>query len=356
MALTNKLTAIANAIREKTGDTATMTLDEMPMKIREIVTSGIDYAVNKDDVVSKIAINVYHDCSSLLSMLNRIDYEDIYSQTLADTKTKLRYKPLMGFSIVPNIYSIKVGRLTNIEDSNLIADIIFYYYGDLDGSFEILFASSPINLSFRGITIDVKSGWQMKLWDIKSRFGSDAIIDNFLKDFIPEKDNYFAKSQQAFGEFYNKSEVLENLQEKTMTLGENKPTVITPDSPYFGLSKVTPAIDSTTINRNNIKKNSYILGVHGDVAEFPSGAWYVFHTSESKVDEIGRTYYKIFEVLEGTFSNTSHACTYAMISNTLLSSWQSQFSELSGSMGLFYGEAGHSVGEYVDIDFAHFIT
>ena len=40
MALTNKLTAIANAIREKTGSTNKLTLDEMPTAISNISSGG----------------------------------------------------------------------------------------------------------------------------------------------------------------------------------------------------------------------------------------------------------------------------------------------------------------------------
>lgn len=40
MALTNKLTTIADAIREKTGDTALLTLDQMPVAILGITTGG----------------------------------------------------------------------------------------------------------------------------------------------------------------------------------------------------------------------------------------------------------------------------------------------------------------------------
>lgn len=44
MALTNKLTNIANAIREKTGFTGSMSLDEMAVKIRSLTVkdSGDD--------------------------------------------------------------------------------------------------------------------------------------------------------------------------------------------------------------------------------------------------------------------------------------------------------------------------
>jgi hypothetical protein len=40
MALTDKLTAIANAIREKTGGTELLTLDQMPTEIAGIETGG----------------------------------------------------------------------------------------------------------------------------------------------------------------------------------------------------------------------------------------------------------------------------------------------------------------------------
>ena len=40
MALTNKLTAIGNAIRAKNGETALYTLDEMPQKIAAIETGS----------------------------------------------------------------------------------------------------------------------------------------------------------------------------------------------------------------------------------------------------------------------------------------------------------------------------
>ena len=40
MALTDKLTAIANAIREKTGNTELLTLDQMPTEIAGIETGG----------------------------------------------------------------------------------------------------------------------------------------------------------------------------------------------------------------------------------------------------------------------------------------------------------------------------
>ena len=58
MALTNKLTAIANAIRAKDGSTATMTLDQMPEKIAAITTA--DNIVHGDipDYIKAAALEV----------------------------------------------------------------------------------------------------------------------------------------------------------------------------------------------------------------------------------------------------------------------------------------------------------
>ena len=58
MALTNKLTAIADAIRAKTGTTNTLTLDEMPTAISNISSGG--------DIPEE-AFNITGDCSSRFS-------------------------------------------------------------------------------------------------------------------------------------------------------------------------------------------------------------------------------------------------------------------------------------------------
>ena len=50
MALTDKLTAIANAIRAKTGGTSSLTLDEMPTEIASIQAGGTSAPVSSNDV------------------------------------------------------------------------------------------------------------------------------------------------------------------------------------------------------------------------------------------------------------------------------------------------------------------
>lgn len=80
MALTDKLTAIGNAIRSKTGSSGLLTLDEMPQEIQSIQTggsgdtalvdsilSGTITSYSSDNVVSLRQYALY-DCSNLVEL------------------------------------------------------------------------------------------------------------------------------------------------------------------------------------------------------------------------------------------------------------------------------------------------
>lgn len=58
MALTNKITAIANAIRNKTGETGTMTLDQMPTKIASIPTTTVTGTNKTAEIASKTVTEI----------------------------------------------------------------------------------------------------------------------------------------------------------------------------------------------------------------------------------------------------------------------------------------------------------
>lgn len=86
MALTDKLTAIADAIRAKTGETGTMTLDEMPQKILAIVTQVVpadlvSYQQWNDKVKAFVENVTYDPANYSVSLIN--NYTDFGNKSLS---------------------------------------------------------------------------------------------------------------------------------------------------------------------------------------------------------------------------------------------------------------------------------
>lgn len=86
MALTDKLTAIADAIRAKTGETGTMTLDEMPDKILAIVTQVVpadlvSYQQWNDKVKAFVENVTYDPANYSVSLIN--NYTDFGNKALS---------------------------------------------------------------------------------------------------------------------------------------------------------------------------------------------------------------------------------------------------------------------------------
>lgn len=93
MALTDKLSAIGNAIRAKTGKTEMLTLDQMPVEIASIVTGGgggedlaacIDRSITSivvPSIVTKIGMHAFDSCEQLVnvSLHNGITEIDRYA-------------------------------------------------------------------------------------------------------------------------------------------------------------------------------------------------------------------------------------------------------------------------------------
>lgn len=78
MALTNKLSAIGDAIREKTGKTGLMTLDEMPAQIASITTgSGGGGGVEVEPVV------LTGDCKNIFTNDMTIQYLKLFGNTIS---------------------------------------------------------------------------------------------------------------------------------------------------------------------------------------------------------------------------------------------------------------------------------
>ena len=109
MALTDKLTAIGNAIREKTGKSDLLTLDQMPTEIQGITTTPVDYKIFKfkDYKGATIAEYTYEE------MLNLQTYPEVphniylmdvdrwrYIEKLPDMLSQEYYKQ-KGFTFYP---------------------------------------------------------------------------------------------------------------------------------------------------------------------------------------------------------------------------------------------------------------
>lgn len=109
MALTDKFTAIANAIRNKTGETALLTLDEMPQEIQSIQTGGGGSSEEYDDIVLTFTPDS-----------NEARIEVYETQSTGEIRDYAFYKcyKLQQISI-PNITKIKVysfGECTALEE------------------------------------------------------------------------------------------------------------------------------------------------------------------------------------------------------------------------------------------------
>lgn len=89
MALTNKLSAIGDAIREKTGKTDLMTLDEMPVEIASITTGGGE--------MPEEAFNFTGDCSYAFTNNNWNWFIDMYGNKIT-TKDITNAESMFGIS------------------------------------------------------------------------------------------------------------------------------------------------------------------------------------------------------------------------------------------------------------------
>jgi hypothetical protein len=81
MALTDKLDAIADAIRAKTGKTALMTLDEMPAEIEGISGGGGIVTDDEYDYTTLHSVRVTHTSSSSTSGSTPVDFSDYLDGT-----------------------------------------------------------------------------------------------------------------------------------------------------------------------------------------------------------------------------------------------------------------------------------
>ena len=113
MALTDKLVAIADAIRAKTGETGTMTLDEMPEKILAIVTQVVPA-----DLVSYQQWN-----DKVKAFVENVTYDPAdYSVSLVNNYTNFTDKALSAYPYGYTVSGVQSGQIITVYNGS---DAIF---------------------------------------------------------------------------------------------------------------------------------------------------------------------------------------------------------------------------------------
>ena len=130
MALTDKLTAIADAIRAKTGETGTMTLDEMPEKILAIVTqvvpAGLVEYQQWNDKVKAFVENVTYDPAD-------------YSVSLVNNYTDFGNKALSAYPYGYTVSGVQSGQIITVYNgsntvfTDTISDTSYTIYNLIPG-------------------------------------------------------------------------------------------------------------------------------------------------------------------------------------------------------------------------------
>ena len=142
MALTNKLTAIANAIREKTGTTNTLTLDEMPTAISNISSGGGDLPAE--------AFNITGDCEYRFAnsgwdwFIN--NYSDrITTSSITDAGNMFYNNNLTSIPFDINLRTSSYNSASNLFSGCSKIESLPYVTGKIGDCFRMFFDCSRLN-------------------------------------------------------------------------------------------------------------------------------------------------------------------------------------------------------------------
>ena len=286
--------------------------------------SNIDFGVSVGDMVDAVFFNTIHDRASLDAMLAAASYPN---STNMSGITLLWNKLLIG-AVGSEKAEMYIGDLSSLQADTYIIYVIN------SGMPYIMYSTKAFDASSIVAGMVVTAGWQVS----KFAAGVAFEITYILEDFMPIKDNYIAKSLQAYGEW----EQLE-LQDKTVTLGSAAPTAITPDDGYNGLSTVSLALDESVIKPTNIKSGVTVLGVQGSMDGLNRGGWYLSHTST----DTGDGYYSVIDTINMIGMGYG---SMAYISGDKLKSWSNKYGNMQGSLIILHSSAGHKVGDKFNFD------
>lgn len=128
------------------------------------------------------------------------------------------------------------------------------------------------------------------------------------------------------------------MQEKSLTLGETLPEVITPDSDYNALSSVTVSVNGSIIKPENIKSGVTILGVQGALYGLNKGSWYLTHSET----DTGDGYYTVLETIASAGGEIGST---ALIWQNTLKSWYNKYGSKTGALLIVHSSTGHKVGD-----------
>ena len=281
--------------------------------------SNIDFGVNIGDTLDTVYFNTKHDTSALDSVLANAPYPN--TAELAGI-TMLWNNAFVGTFETNSVY-VFIGNLSSMQPGTYI---IYIMQSEIP---TVLYSTKALDASAAIPGMVITPGWQVS----KLTIGATITISAILDDLLAIKDNYFARTPQAYGEWESL-----NLQDKTVTLGSAAPTAIAPDDGYNGLSTVSLALDESIIKPTNIRTGITILGVDGSVEGMGDGRWYMSHTDTDD----GNKNYTVLELL--TSINYPKFGSTAVIQASKLKSWYDKYKN-GGSLLIAHSFAGHKVGD-----------
>lgn len=281
--------------------------------------SNIDFGVNIGDTLDTVYFNTKHDTSMLDAVLANASYPN----TDESSGMPIPWNNAIIGTIGANSLYVHIADASSMQPGTYL---IYIMQSETP---TVLYSTKALDVSTIIPGMVITPGWQVS----KLTIGATITISAILDDFLAIKDNYFAKTPQAYGDWESL-----NLHDKTVTLGSSAPTAIIPDDGYNGLSSVTLGIDESIIKPTNIRTDVTILGVPGSVEGMGDGRWYMSHTDTDD----GNNNYTVLELLT-SINNPKFGSTLWIFSDKL-KSWYDKYKN-GGSLFVAHSFAGHKVGD-----------
>lgn len=201
-------------------------------------SASIDYGVETGSSLNAVYFNTRHDTTALDDYLEGADYPNISEFQ----GVELHFNILISDSNnYPLVYIASLPAALNSA----------YIIYAMNGQTPVIFYSTAAVPGFA-----VPQGWQMDYASLPATVTIGEIENNF----IAIKDNYIARSEEAYGAWTLNSDIQSS---KSVTLGAAAPGDVTPDSGKEAMARVALSLDTTVIKAENIAKDVTILGITG---------------------------------------------------------------------------------------------